>query len=427
MSNAEFDEIVCVGFSGKVTSYTNEPINTKDTSDAHGRTHAKINNENKIRTMQKELEEMESKIMQKKTQLTAKQRAIDSDSTAPGSPKPSTMVASFDAKTVFLLDEEEGKSKMSLFADPAAVFNASLVAAAYKVGVEIPIEMNLVLLTSSVSVDLLDSDTSTATVSRSPPPEDSDMKLCACYRMVEGGSRLQMRVRTTEGEHGEITATIVGASAPSKSAMVAKFPVKPLSLHCRAVAFREDEMQRDLNVLTLRGSFSVNVAHEWMRACLPEIPPYQENEDPNKAWTFRNVFTGSILRVSYQKDLMYVESDNISTLAIFKECVSRESMRRRVHVSDSVEVKESTIPGFLGLLHNRLQHLLALSRQVEIIEALKEVSTSEGGDNSWMSAEYVSILKNADAIRAEHKQRPMLMNYLAGIITDLFVDRHKLR
>ena len=44
-----------------------------------------------------------------------------------------------------------------------------------------------------------------------------------------------------------------------------------------------------------------------------------------------------------------------------------------------------------------------------------------------VSAEYLAILKNADAIRAEHKQRPMLMNYLAGIITDLFVDRHKLR
>ena len=101
---------------------------------------------------------------------------------------------------------------------------------------------------------------------------------------------------------------------------------------------------------------------------------------------------------------MRVESDNISTLVIFKECVSRESMRRRVHVSDKVEVKESTIPSFLGLLHNRLQHLLALSRQVEIIESLNEINNAEGGDNSWMSQEYVDILKNAEAIKAEHKQ-----------------------
>mmetsp|Transcript_19110 Transcript_19110/g.35489 ORF Transcript_19110/g.35489 Transcript_19110/m.35489 type:complete len:809 (+) Transcript_19110:174-2600(+) len=408
LSNAEFEEIVCVGFSGKVVSFTNEPLNTKDASDVHGRTHAKINNENKIRSLQKELGELESKISQKRTQLTAKERAAQRDIAEDGGDDrdgPSVMLPTFDAKTIFALDEEE---------------------AAYKISVEIPLEMNLVLLASSVSVDLLDSDTSTATVSRSPPPPDSDLKLCACYRMVEGGSRLQMKIRTTEGEYGEITATIVGNSVPTKSAVVVKLPVKPLSLHCRAVAFREDELQRELNVLTLRGSFSVNVAHEWMRACVPEIPPYVESDEV-KAWTFRNVFTGSILKVTYEKDLMRVESDNLSTLAIFKECVSRESMRRRVHVSDSVEVKESTIPGFLGLLHNRLQHLLALSRQVEIIESLKEINNAEAGDTAWMSQEYVEILKNADAIKAEHKQRPMLMNYLAGIITDLFVDRHKLR
>ncbi|GMH58382.1 hypothetical protein TL16_g02598 [Triparma laevis f. inornata] len=411
LSNAEFEEIVCVGFSGKVVSFTNEPLNTKDASDVHGRTHAKINNENKIRSMQKELEELESKISQKRTQLAAKERAVQLDysegSSSGGNNDggPSVMLPTFDAKTIFALDEEE---------------------AAYKISVEIPLEMNLVLLASSVSVDLLDSDTSTATVSRSPPPPDSDLKLCACYRMVEGGSRLQMKIRTTEGEYGEITATIVGNSVPTKSAVVVKLPVKPLSLHCRAVAFREDELERELNVLTLRGSFSVNVAHEWMRAGVPEIPPYVESDEA-KAWTFRNVFTGSILKVTYEKDLMRVESDNLSTLAIFKECVSRESMRRRVHVSDSVEVKESTIPGFLGLLHNRLQHLLALSRQVDIIESLKEINNAEAGDTTWMSQEYVEILKNADAIKAEHKQRPMLMNYLAGIITDLFVDRHKLR
>ena len=234
-----------------------------------------------------------------------------------------------------------------------------------------------------------------------------------------------------QGEFGEISATIVGATQPSKSAVVVKFPVKPLSLHCRAVAFRADEQTRDLNVLTLRGSFSINVAHEWIRACLPEIPPFQpspsQSDDTPNSLNFRNVFTGSILQVTYSKDLMRIESDNLSTLAIFKECVSRESTLRRVHVSDSVEVKESTIGNFLGLLHNRLQHLLALSRQVEIIEAIKEVKTAESGDDDWMSDEYKEILNNADQIRAEHKMRPMVQNYLCGIITDLFVDRHKLR
>ena len=406
VSNADYDEIVCLGFAGKVVSFTNEPLHTKDKEDKHGRTHATINNENKIRSMKKELDEMETQINTKKTLLATKEKH-PSDPNSIGAS--ADLVQAFEAKTIFTLDEAE---------------------AAYLINVEIPLEMNLVLLTSSVSVDLLDSETSTATVSRSVPAEGSGLKLSACYRMVEGGSRLQMKVRTTEGEYGEISATIAGASTPHKSAVVVKFPVKPLSLHCRAVALRPDEASRELNTLTLSGNFSINVAHEWVRTCLPEIPPYQpssNNEDEPRILFFRNVFTGSILQITYSADLMQLKSDNLTTLAIFKECISRESTKRRVHVSDKVEVNEATIPNFLGLLHNRLQHLLSLSRQVEIIEAIKEVNTAEAGDNEWMSAEYKEILENADNIRAEHKMRPMIQNCLAGIITDLFVDRHKLR
>ena len=124
---------------------------------------------------------------------------------------------------------------------------------------------------------------------------------------------------------------------------------------------------------------------------------------------------------------MTVESDNLSTLAIFKETVSRESTLRRISVEDAVEVKEHTIPGFLGLLHHRLQNLMALSRQVEIIDAIKEISTAEAEGSEWMSPEYKEILGNADGIRRDHKQRPVMMQYLTGIITDVFVDRHRLR
>ena len=114
LSNAEFEEIVCVGFSGKVVSFTNEPLNTKDASDVHGRTHAKINNENKIRSLQKELGELESKISQKRTQLTAKERAAQRDIDEDGGDDrdgPSVMLPTFDAKTIFALDEEEGRNE----------------------------------------------------------------------------------------------------------------------------------------------------------------------------------------------------------------------------------------------------------------------------------------------------------------------------
>ena len=97
-----------------------------------------------------------------------------------------------------------------------------------------------------------------------------------------------------------------------------------------------------MNVLTLSGTFKQNVAHDWLIASLPDIPPFQEgNPDEPKILVFRNCFTCSLLKIQYQNDMINVQSDNISTLAIFKEVVSRESTKRRIYVSDSVEVKVS--------------------------------------------------------------------------------------
>jgi hypothetical protein len=42
-----------------------------------------------------------------------------------------------------------------------------------------------------------------------------------------------IRARTTEGDSGDVTLTIVNKSAPQKSAQVIKFKIRPLSLHNR--------------------------------------------------------------------------------------------------------------------------------------------------------------------------------------------------
>ena len=92
-------------------------------------------------------------------------------------------------------------------------------------------------------MDLLDVDGNSATVSKSTPDPGSTKLLLACYRLQDPTSRLQMKVRTTEGEFGDIKATVVAESNP-KSAVVVTFPVKPLSLHCRALTLTEEVSKR---------------------------------------------------------------------------------------------------------------------------------------------------------------------------------------
>jgi hypothetical protein len=51
---------------------------------------------------------------------------------------------------------------------------------------------------------------------------------------------------------------------------------------------------------------------------------------------------------------------------------------------------------------------------------------TESGGNEWLSPEYAEIQRSQETIRQEFKKRDQSLEYLVGIITDLFVDWNKL-
>ena len=48
-------------------------------------------------------------------------------------------------------------------------------------------------------------------------------------------------------------------------------------------------------------------------------------------------------------------------------------------------------------------------------------------DLSFLSTDYRYIVDHADAIEAEFKSSPRHLEFLKGIVTDLFLDLHKLK
>lgn len=209
--------------------------------------------------------------------------------------------------------------------------------------------IDIITMSSTCHLDLLDLSTSEAIVSYTPPTEGNTM--LATYRFQEESKVARLKLRTTEGESGDILLGVVANVAP-KVCQLLRFHVKPLSLHYRvhelpppafdvllpeaptaaglgapaAAAALGDEQQaptdepeqkgggdveggmrgvgtaqvpRDdeglatgergasggqkgpeapsfevpYNVLTLKGSFSMSMIHEWVRASVPEVPP----------------------------------------------------------------------------------------------------------------------------------------------------------
>lgn len=63
---------------------------------------------------------------------------------------------------------------------------------------------------------------------------------------------------------------------------------------------------------------------------------------------------------------------------------------------------------------------------MQLVDAVQEIAMQES-DLSWMTEEYAAVLRDQETIRKEFKNRDKSLEYLCGIVTDLFVDWNKLQ
>ena len=185
----------------------------------------------------------------------------------------------------------------------------------------------------------------------------------------------------------------------------------------------------------IAGNISVAVLHEWLQDIVAEVPPYLEEGADRMRLLFRNSYTGAIATVQLAKDEIAFESQSASTVAIFKEGLTALANARRVQVQEKLDVNDASMYDFLQLLRPHVEHLLRLTKKVEVIDAVAEIvhaETGSAGSSSsdlppWLTAEYANLYRDSAQIRAEVKSRHKRLEYISGIITDLHVDWHRLR
>lgn len=221
--------------------------------------------------------------------------------------------------------------------------------------------------------------------------------------------------------------TIVAGSTP-KVAKTLKYDLKPLSLNSKIHRLSEEEAARPKNKIKYAGNMPVSVVHEWVQSIFPDVPP-RLGEDSNEqsfSYWFKNNFTGAVTSCEFRKNEINFASENASTIAIIKENITRLANYRRTNVEESMSTSEGSIASFLGLIRVKLEHQLSLTRKMQLVDAIQEITMQDDESSAWLSAEYTEIQKNQETIRQEFKRRDKSLEYLVGIITDLFVDWNKL-
>jgi hypothetical protein len=172
VNSTDYAEIVCGCYSGKIISFTSEPVMKRAQDDTYGRSVQKINDENRIKNLRKEIDALKLKLTQDRDKLKkVSTKAIDMTA---------TVSQDFSVNARFGLDEDHS---------------------AYSLSIELQTPIELVVIKSAVLLTILDSEESSCSVYVTPPSADADenSRYVAICKVQNKEKRLNLLIRTTEG------------------------------------------------------------------------------------------------------------------------------------------------------------------------------------------------------------------------------------
>ncbi|XP_070553841.1 BBSome complex member BBS7-like isoform X2 [Ptychodera flava] len=388
VKTAGYDEIVACTYAGWIMGLTTEPqhkeVGPGDEVKVSEETQAKISN------LRQELEELQRRVMTEREKYQSSSH----------SNKAMSAIPHFNINDKFSLNRDD---------------------ASYTLSIEVQMAIDNVLLQSDVPIDLLDVDKNSAVVSYSACDTENGNFLLATYRCQANTTRLELKIRSIEGQYGMLQAYVTPRVQP-KTCQVRQYLIKPLSLHQRTHVLDE---KRPMNTLKLTGQFSLAEIHSWVCFCLPELPERTPSGD-SVNFNFLSTFLDTQLECTYRKGEGIFRSDNISTISILKDVLTKEATKRKINLNISYDLVEETVPETIKLIHPKLEYQLLLAKKVQLVEALKELQIHEQ-DLNFMSPEYRQILEESEKLQAEYKKQPCHLERLYGMITDLFIDKFKFK
>ncbi|XP_044285263.1 Bardet-Biedl syndrome 7 protein isoform X2 [Varanus komodoensis] len=384
-----YDEIITSTYSGWVSGLTTEPIHREcGSGDGIKMTYEM---QNKVLSLRNELEQLQIKVLQEREKYQQSSQSSTAVSAVP----------TFSINDKFTLNRDD---------------------ASYSLVLEVQAAIDTVLLQCDVPIDLKDVDKNSAVVSVVDcESEPNGNFLLATYRCQVNTTRLELKILSIEGRYGTLQAYVTPRVQP-KTCQVRQYQIKPLSLHQRTHCIDRD---RPMNTLTLKGQFSFAEVHSWVAFCLPEVPE-KTPVGESVSFYFQNTFLDTQLECTYRKGEGYFKSDNISTISILKDVLSKEATKRKINLNISCDINEVSVNHTLMLIHPKLEYQLMLAKKVELIDALKELQAHEGNAD-FLIPEYRTILEEAEQLLREHKKQPTSLERLYGMITDLFIDKFKFK
>ncbi|CAF1583092.1 unnamed protein product [Adineta ricciae] len=388
VGNPNYDELICCTYQGWIFGLTTQPLQ----NDLGGEVVTAQNDDlkNRIDDLKNEIDELQRRLM------VARERYQD--------------VIKSDTRALSTIREFRVNDRFELNRDDAT----------YNLMIESEIPIDNVLLQCDVILDVLDVEKNSAVMSFSDcDPRDNNAVLVT-YRCQMNTTRLEMHVRTIEGHYGTLQLYITSKIQP-RCSMLRRHTIKPLSLHQRSSSAIDPNKR--MNTMKITGSFSYAEIHSWIQFCLADVPERPPIEKENRL-VYTNIFLQTQLECIYKQDEAIFRSENVSTISILKDVMSKKATEKKITLDISYELSNETIAITLGQILPMIAHYKTLTDKYNLIEPLQEL-VMDGSSDNILTPEYRQVLANAESIREQHKQTPVHLNRLCSMVADLFIDKHK--
>ena len=310
--------------------------------------------------------------------------------------------------------------------------------ASYVLMLEVEVAVDVVFIHCDISLDLIDCERNSAIISFNDPEKSDSNEILATFRCQANTTRLEIRLRPVEGQHGTLSVYVISRITP-KSCQTRSYSIQPLSLHKRQYSNTQIEFA---NSLALSGSFGLNDAHNWLRMCIPEIPEKPSLTVPDvesEMFYYISTMTKSILICNCGKGRISFMSDNVSTISILKDFLTREATRQSIQIEINVEIDEKSITIMLRHLYPMIKNLILEKQRQDLYEAISDLQSNDAditthllkdlnlvSSNEFKGREQTN-LNRPESSHSERQDILIGLDRIHGIITDLFIDYHKLK
>lgn len=229
-----------------------------------------------------------------------------------------------------------------------------------------------------------------------------------------------MRLRSIEGQPGTLQIYVTSQVQPKRCRKIS-VPIYALSLHVRQHEDDNTASSGPFNELKLNGNFTIAEMHAWLSLALPDVPERPHIHEGEAVLVYISSFIGTVLKCKYKKGSALFLGENISSIIILRDMLTKEATKRKIKLDVFCEVAEGSISRVLELILPRLNTAYDLTQKIKILDALEEWEL-QSNPRENLCSEYQELLEKETEIRSLIAKDTEILNRLHAIITDLYVD-----